>query len=321
MLRFVFRMAILPPKICLILGAVGACLTLVGNTLNLPMIGKAGTIAAVAAVVGIMAHVVVLLLQTPDSRKQSDTRLLTYLSTFFTDWLTGMSGPLSVPFAALAVWSSQRGQKILWGCLAVVAAIFGSYRVWRKERVTAYNHASQLQARIAELQRTIAAHEERRSQLQITVGNGSFYILTPQAGVSHGDFNGGHLQFLFMIENTGRRNSTINSYLVEIVELKRTFANLQPLEGRHTLPGRHCQLGLGPDASITRTGIIRVDAERATEYGTLLFFIPDLTLNEFVAAGLRMHGPERRFDPLHCRLTLTDTTGSYVTEEFELHEG
>ena len=48
-----------------------------------------------------------------------------------------MSGPLSVPFAALAVWASNRGQKILWGCLAAICAVFATYRVWKGERVRA----------------------------------------------------------------------------------------------------------------------------------------------------------------------------------------
>ena len=67
--------------------------------------------------------------------KQLDTKFDTYLKAFFTDLLTGMSGPLSVPFAALAIWVSSRSQKVLWGCLAVTCATLASYRVWRKERI------------------------------------------------------------------------------------------------------------------------------------------------------------------------------------------
>lgn len=69
-------------------------------------------------------------------RQVADIRLRTYLSAFFSDWLTGMSGPLSVPFAAAAIWSSSQIQKVLWTCLAVAAAVVGTYRVWRKERST-----------------------------------------------------------------------------------------------------------------------------------------------------------------------------------------
>jgi len=112
------------------------------------------------------------------------------------------------------------------------------------------------------------------------------------AGASHGDFCGGHLQFQFIIENIGRRNSVVDNYAVEILELKRTCANLQPVVGRHTLQGRHCQYGLGHDTSLGKTGVIRIDAESAIEHGTLMFSIPFLTLEQFVAAGLQMHGPD-----------------------------
>jgi hypothetical protein len=74
---------------------------------------------------------------------EPDTRLLTYLKAFSADMLTGMSGSLSVPFAALALWVSSRSQKILWGCLAVICGVYGSYRVWRNERKSA---SAQLEA-------------------------------------------------------------------------------------------------------------------------------------------------------------------------------
>jgi hypothetical protein len=57
------------------------------------------------------------------------------LRAFFTDMLTGMSGLLSVPFAALALWASGSGQEILYGLLALLCLLFASYRLWSKERV------------------------------------------------------------------------------------------------------------------------------------------------------------------------------------------
>lgn len=101
-----------------------------------------------------------------------DTRFRTYLKAFFTDLLTGMSGPLSVPFAALALWVSNRGQKILFACLAVLCALFASYRVWNKERkdgaVQLANLTGQkdaeiatLDARVAELSRNPYSEELR----------------------------------------------------------------------------------------------------------------------------------------------------------------
>jgi len=68
---------------------------------------------------------------------EPDTRFRTYLKAFSADLLTGMSGPLSVPFAALALWVSSASQRVLWGCLALLCAVFSSYRVWRNERARA----------------------------------------------------------------------------------------------------------------------------------------------------------------------------------------
>jgi hypothetical protein len=66
--------------------------------------------------------------------------------------------------------------------------------------------------------------------------------------------------------------------------------------------------------------MIQIDAESAVGRGTLLFFIPGINMEEFVAAGLRMQGQELKFGPLTCRLTLTDTTQSSATCEFQLTE-
>jgi hypothetical protein len=64
----------------------------------------------------------------------SEIDLRTYLKAFFSDWLTGMCGPLSVPFAAFAALSKAPSAKVLWAGLAIGAFFFASYRVWRKER-------------------------------------------------------------------------------------------------------------------------------------------------------------------------------------------
>jgi hypothetical protein len=72
-----------------------------------------------------------------------------------------MSGPLSVPFAALALLVSSRSQKILFGCLAAVCAIFASYRVWRKERLSNANTVGKQHQRIEELEAQIVRLQVR----------------------------------------------------------------------------------------------------------------------------------------------------------------
>ena len=73
------------------------------------------------------------------------------------------------------------------------------------------------------------------------------------------------VKFHLMIENTGRRNSTVNGYQVEIVELQQTFPNLRPVEGHNGIQGRHCQHGLQPASVLSTTGNIRIEAESTTE--------------------------------------------------------
>ena len=102
---------------------------------------------------------------------EPDTRFRTYLRAFFKDMLTGMSGPLSVPFAALAIWVSSRTQKVLWGCLAAVCAMFASYRVWRYERENASNQISSKEDELSEVRERLRSIETKRNaELRLRVG-------------------------------------------------------------------------------------------------------------------------------------------------------
>lgn len=86
-----------------------------------------------------------------------DLRIRTYLRSFFNDWLTGMCGPISVPFAAGALWVKSQYLKVLWGFLAASCFLFASYRVWRKERSDGHDNVETFGQENAELQGQIAA--------------------------------------------------------------------------------------------------------------------------------------------------------------------
>jgi hypothetical protein len=144
---------LLPPKISLVLGALAVCLIIIGDTVRVLVLVKAGQICAAAGIVCFFLYAIWLLLQ-PESRTPN-AGLLTYVRAFFSDWLSGMSGPLSVPFAALAVWSEQSRQKIIWGCLTVAAALLGSYRVWQRERLARHAAMAELQGEIAQLKQMV----------------------------------------------------------------------------------------------------------------------------------------------------------------------
>ena len=57
-----------------------------------------------------------------------------YLSAFTARWFIAMSGPLSVPAAALAFLVQSPAAKIAFGVTAIGCFVFSSYWIWRIER-------------------------------------------------------------------------------------------------------------------------------------------------------------------------------------------
>jgi hypothetical protein len=51
----------------------------------------------------------------------------------WSDWLTLLSGPLSVPAAAAAYWVSNEIAKVLLGVTAFCCLLFSAYRLWKRE--------------------------------------------------------------------------------------------------------------------------------------------------------------------------------------------
>ena len=62
-----------------------------------------------------------------------DTGFMAFLRAFGGNWLTRMSGPLTVPFAIAALFAPGF-YKLLFTTLAVVCGVSSSYEVWRNER-------------------------------------------------------------------------------------------------------------------------------------------------------------------------------------------
>jgi hypothetical protein len=57
-----------------------------------------------------------------------------YLRAFVSRWSVAMSGPLAVPFTAIALYVDSTRAKTLFGLLAVTCALVASFTVWRRER-------------------------------------------------------------------------------------------------------------------------------------------------------------------------------------------
>jgi len=168
---------------------------------------------------------------------------------------------------------------------------------------------------------TARPSHEPAASLKIYPANHSRYILKPAVqGGAHGDFTGGHFQFWLRVENSGNRNSTVDKYKIWIQEFDREFDGIVPIQVRGLVPGRHCQHGVGDQKYLNEANLIRIPVDDSTSVGCLWFYLPELTLDMFVNAGLRMEGPQHRFGNLHCRLTLIDSNGMSASREFELSE-
>lgn len=71
-----------------------------------------------------------------------------------------MSGPLSVPFVILALWTSNRTQKAAYAGLAIICAVFASFRVWNKQRLSFELKLEDIKSRISEYERVLEIHTE-----------------------------------------------------------------------------------------------------------------------------------------------------------------
>jgi hypothetical protein len=193
--------------------------------------------------------------------------------------------------------------------VALISFAWANYKVFQK-----------VQAANDILREALAQHDARVSNLVIVADRGSRYTLQPLDNIPRADFRGGYFEFYLMIENTGKRNSTITNYQVDIQELNRAFPNLTPVENLPMIRGRRAMMGVNQAHILSTTGIIEIPSESTTHRGTLLFHLQGISLEDFVTAGLRMEGPERRFGPLHCRLTITDRSGTSASHDFVLTE-
>lgn len=192
----------------------------------------------------------------------------------------------------------------------LVGFAWANYRVFLKQ-----------ENKIVSLSTALASNKERKSELRITQDAGSRYFLNPIGDLRNADFSGAYFEFRLMIENIGRRNSSITGYELEIKELEGSHYKLEPIEGEARVQSRSVLHGLQPALSLSKNRVISVPSENTTTHGTLLFRVSDgITMERFIGAGLRMQGEQRRFGNLHCRLRLIDTTGSSANLEFELHE-
>ncbi len=122
----------------------------------------------------------------------SETGFWRFLRSFGTDWLSAMSGGLSVPLTVAAVFIPGTAYKIGLATLAVIAFMGSSYRVWRNERRRAVEAERRLtagaeaQAELAKAQHDLLKRAEDEEQgHQRWVGGVLTQLRTPGAELVH----------------------------------------------------------------------------------------------------------------------------------------
>lgn len=59
---------------------------------------------------------------------------IAFLRAIFGDWLTGISGGISVPLTIYSLFQSTPFAKTIWAISAIVAFLSAGFRIWAKER-------------------------------------------------------------------------------------------------------------------------------------------------------------------------------------------
>jgi TIR domain-containing protein len=144
----------------------------------------------------------------------------------------------------------------------------------------------------------------RHSDLRIYPYEKSCFTLV--TSLDRSQLMGMHVNLDLAIENRGNKGSTIVRYDIYVREADKTFENIRPNLSLLDIRGRFCVRNIGNETRITTDGLIRIQPDTTTIRGFLPFFP--------LAAPIRVDGT------LHCRLTMTDTDGNSVSQEFELHE-
>jgi hypothetical protein len=175
-----------------------------------------------------------------------------------------------------------------------------------------------LLSRNAALKTELDKAKSRRAELVIHKGKRCSYLLEPLGATRPNAFKALYLELEIMIENKGKRNSTVNHYEVEITELSRKFP-ASPFQGS-TIPCRTCQMEVAPSKILRPGGSVAIDSEQATVQDLFYLSISDPVLQRFDELHFRMDPATRKFPPIHCELTIRDTEGNIGTADFLLNE-
>src|SRR4051812_16468858 len=104
--------------------------------------------------------------------EEERTTLWGFIRSFFIRWFVAMCGPLTVPFAVLAVFVPNTWHKISFAVLALACAAFSSYWVWRAERLKKNEIATLLQQTLTRLKE---AEDAKKPDFRLEI-HGAFSV-------------------------------------------------------------------------------------------------------------------------------------------------
>src|SRR6266481_4734500 len=173
-----------------------------------------------------------------------------------------------------------------------------------KNRVTSWSIVNAVEQLSQNPARAVAP-PDRKADLRIHAFERSCFTLVTNSQ-DRGQLVGMHVNLDMALENLGNKGTTIQRYDLYIRESDKTYQNIRPNLGLIDIQGRHCVRNIGNEPKITTDGLIRVQAETMSPRGFLPFFPLD--------------APILTTGPVHCRLTVTDTGGNSMSQDFELRE-
>lgn len=74
-------------------------------------------------------------------------RIGLFFKSMFSEWVSGLTGPYSIPFAVASRWASSPVQRVLCGSLAGILLLVSAYRIWAKQN----DRAEKAEAGLADL--------------------------------------------------------------------------------------------------------------------------------------------------------------------------
>lgn len=136
------------------------------------------------------------------TERRSDS-FVDYIRAFGHDWLTAMSGPVSVPFLIAATYFSGWSRALLLA-LGVTCIIFASFRVWKTQqaeivRLSVRPYDDALRARVLGALHQLGADGRDVFRYLLQFGEREQQTLYADAGIDHNEFG----QILTRINETG----------------------------------------------------------------------------------------------------------------------